>query len=160
MTQLLQPYIPGLVQVMVVEFLASGRPAIPAGRRDEVVRMLQSVVCSQNAVNEYSGLLGDEFGDEIPPDPIGGLPYDAIIRDGLAMLSDDQLAHLALSIVDVDDLGERIFAQEIAAPERLGPWWHAAYQDIVIPAEYLAAGERAVAEFCRLERETRPTTDE
>lgn len=160
MTQLLQPYIPGLVKDMVAGFLASGRPAIPAGRRDEVLRMLQSVVCSQNAVNEYSGLLGDEFGDDIPPDPIGGLPYEAIIRDGLAVLSDDELARVALSITDVDALGERIFAQEIAAPERLGPWWHAAYQDIVIPAEYLAAGERAVAEFRRLERKTRPTKDE
>ena len=156
MTSMLQPYIPGLVQSLVAEFVTSGRPTIPAGRRDEVVRMLQSVVCSQTAVNEYSGLLGEAFGDAIPPDPLAALPVEAIVRDGLGVLTDDQLGQLALSVADVDALGVRIVAEEEAMSDGLGPWWHTAYDDIVIPAEYREAAERGVAEFRRLERATRP----
>jgi hypothetical protein len=157
MTSMLQPYVPGLVESIVAEFVASGRPTIPAGRRDDVVRMLQSVVCSQNAVNEYSGLLGDAFGDAIPPDPLAALPVEAIIRDGLGVFTDDQLALFALSIVDVDELGVRIVAEEMAMTDRLGPWWQVAYVDIVTPPEYDAAAERAIAEYHRIERATRPT---
>ena len=158
MMSMLHAYVPGLVESVMAEFVASGRATIPAGRRDEVVRMLQSVVCGRIAVDEYSELLGAALpADAVPPEAPTEFSVETIFRDGLGVLTDDQLARLALNIVTLDELCDRIVAEEVAMSDRLGPWWQVAYEDIVIPPEYDAAAERAIAEFHRVERATRPT---
>lgn len=155
---MLQPYIPGLVEALVADFKATGRPVVPAGRRDELVRTLLSVAIGTATVDEYAGLLAGAFGaGSVPPAAPDDLPLEAVLREGPGVLSDDQLARLALDPTAVRELSDRVTAA--MAYEWLGQCWTDAIEDIVIPPEYRDAADRGVEEFRRIERETRPGTE-
>lgn len=155
---MLQPYIPGLVEALVADFTATGRPAVPAGRRDELVRTLLSVANGAATVDEYAGLLAGAFGvGVVPPAAPDDLPLQEVLREGPGVLSDDQLARVALNPAAVRELSERVTAA--MAYEWLGQCWTDALNDIVIPPEHHEAADRGIAEFRRLERETRPGTE-
>jgi hypothetical protein len=133
---MLQPYIPGLVEALVAEYAASGEPALPAGRRGEVIRMLMSVVADGHLpVDEYCDLLTAAVGNGfVPPAAPADLPTEAIFREGLAALSDDQLARLALNPAALRELNLRVL--EVSTSDRLGLCWTDATVDIVIPPDY------------------------
>ncbi|MBY0398058.1 MAG: hypothetical protein K2X91_16545 [Thermoleophilia bacterium] len=133
---MLQPYIPGLVEALVAEYAASGQPTLPAGRRGEVVRMLMSVVApGPLPVDEYCELLTAAVGNDfVPPAGPADLPMEGIFREGVAVLSDDQLARLALNEAAVRELTLRVL--EVATSDRLGLCWNDAIMDVVIPPDY------------------------
>ncbi len=152
---MLLPYIPGLVEALVAAFAAFGRPVVPAGRRDELIRTLLSVANSAATVDEYAGLLAGAFGAGlVPPAAPDDLPLEAVLREGPGVLSDDQLARLALDPAAVRRLSDWVTAA--SADEWLGQCWTDAIGDIIIPPEYHEAADRAIEEVRRLERETRP----
>lgn len=155
---MLQPYIPGLVEALVADFKATGRPVVPAGRRAEVVRTLTSVAIGPATVDEYSGLLTGAFGtDLVPPAAPDDLPLEAVLWEGPGVLSDDHLAKLALNSTAIRELSDRVTVA--MADGCLGQCWTDAVEDIVIPPEYWQAADRGVEEFRRVERETRPGTE-
>ncbi len=157
---ILQPSVSSLLAALVSEFRATGKPFVPAGRRDELVKVLLSAAIGSATVGEYSAMLAAAFGtDPVPPEAPDDLPRDAILQDGPGVLSDDQLARLALSPPAFLDLSRRV--EDALASGTAGECWVRAelLPDEAIPPEYHAAAERAVAEALRVERLTRPGTE-
>ncbi len=154
---ILQPFVHDLVAALVREFAAAGKPVTPAGRRDELVGAMMSVATGPVTVDEYSGLLAAAFGPGlVPPEVPDDLPLDAVLREGPGVLSDDLLARLALSRPAISDLYRRV--EGALQHGSAGECWVQAQllPDDAIPREYHEAGDRAVEEFRRIERATRP----
>jgi hypothetical protein len=89
----------------------------------------------------------------------GDIPEVEIARHGFGGLTDEQLADYAVSAPALNAIAERLNDGDDLLPE-LGEWFVEAgmLPDDDIPPEYREAAGRGVEKFRRLERETRPKT--
>ncbi len=131
--------------------------ASPTDRR-AVETLLASALIGPVACAEYLSALAAASGGRAvaPGAPVSEFPVEAILRDGLGGLSDEQLARLGRSESAVRDLNRLV--DEALANGTAGRYWQEAelLPDESIPGEYHAAAEHAVGQVRRLERETRP----
>jgi hypothetical protein len=125
--------------------------------RQAVEPLLASALIGPAACDEYLGALAAAFGSRVAPPGalVTEFPVEAILRDGLGGLSDEQLARLGRSESAVRDLNRRV--DEALASGTAGSYWLEAelLPDESIPREYRAAAERAVEGVRRLDREAR-----
>lgn len=141
----------------------AGRPDAGAGDPEPVDRrvmepLLASALLGPVARDEYlTAIAAAAGGQTVPPGaPVSEFPVEAILRDGLGGLSDEQLARLGRSESAVRDLNRLV---DVAlANGTAGRYWQEAelLPDESIPDEFHAAADHAVGEARRLERETRP----
>lgn len=135
-----------------------GRNLASLTDRRAVETLLASALIGPVACDEYlTALAAASGGRAVPPGaPVSEFPVEAILRDGLGGLSDEQLARLGRSESAVRDLNRLV--DEALANGTAGRYWQEAelLADESIPGEYHAAAEHAVGEVRRLERETHP----
>lgn len=129
--------------------------------RAELEPLLASALIGPVAIREYLGALAAATGGRATPseNPPREIPLPSVLRDGLAVLTDEQLFRLARSPESLTELNRAVGS----ALERgeAGAFWTDAEQlpDEIIPREYHLAAERAVSEFRRVEKKTRPVSE-
>lgn len=140
---------------------ASGHGGVTPVNRRELEPLLASALIGPAACDEYLTALAAAFEGEAlrPAASLSDFPVETILRDGLGVLSDDQLVRLARSESTVRELNRLV--DEALAGGTAGRYWADAelLPDESIPSEYHAAAEHAVEQVRRLDRETRPTSE-
>ncbi len=141
----------------------AGRPDATDGGPEPVDRqaiepLLASALIGPVACDEYLAALAAAFGGGAAPPGalVSEFPVEAVLRDGLGRLSDEQLARLGRSESAIRELNRLV--DEALANGTAGRYWQEAelLPDESIPREYHAAAEHAVEEVRRLGRKTRP----
>ncbi len=132
-----------------------GVPGAPDRR--ELEPLLASALVGSTSCEEYLAALADAYAGGTPPaTPLSDFSLVAILQDGFSVLSEDELGKLARSPSAVKELNRRV--EDALTSGAAGDYW--VHAQLVpsegIPAAYHEAGDRAVNEFRRIERETRP----
>lgn len=151
-----------LIETMVSEFVTTGKVVLPPGRREEVVALLTRLMVNGGLCDAYCRAVTGvrkQFGVDLAMDKLAGdgdIPELQIARHGFSGLTDEQLADYTTDPDAINAIFWR-FDDDDLFPE-LGHWFWLA-TDSEMPPEYREAADRAVAAFRRLERETRPGSE-
>ena len=115
-----------LLDELFAAFRATGKPVLPEGRREEVVRLLTRVVTEPDVYDAYTAALragrerlGPEGKRELLTASGPEVPWERIRAEGFAGLSDDVLADLATSPEALQVLDESQFGGE----GEIGKWF-------------------------------------
>ncbi len=143
----------GLILALIAAFVAAGKPVLPANLREKVVHTLMSALIGPVACAEYLAALADALrkaGVTPPEVPLTELPVETLLRDGLGVLSDDQLARLAVSPAAIRALNKRVEQAMLAGA--VGQVWWEVCDSVAdrLPPTYLGADAiRRTADFIR-----------
>jgi hypothetical protein len=123
-----------LAASLVDAFVQGGkaRPLLPAGRRDEVVAALTALLIDAEAMDRYLRDLESAQRDAGVYDLLLGLespelPVEDVVARGIAALTDEQLAYLAIDPVRLAGLFELL--GECMEDEVVGEVWFRALAD-------------------------------
>lgn len=128
--------------------------------RAELEGLVATALVAPVAFDEYLGAFGAaQVAAPVPEAALGEFPIEAILGDGLGVLSDEQLARLARSPGALTELHRLV--DDALGREAAGVYWLDAelLPDEVIPKELHDAAERGVATFQSHYRKTKPSTE-
>lgn len=115
-----RPVLTDLDDLLISDHETAGRPVLPAGSRERMIRELERIVVDRDRLVAHVQSLQQRLGGALPSR--GLLPEDVeedALRDGLGALDDGALAALALSPGALCALRSGLFGMD-DVPE---VWW-------------------------------------
>ncbi len=147
-----------LAGALAAEFVQSGRPTVPPGRRERIVALLTGLMADRRRLDDYTESLAIEYERrEVDPAAVDRLGLDGrderIAARGFSDLPDERLAALALSPAALEALYEYLEAPETLSGDWLMDAMTAAHGD---RPELRELDEHAKATIARLLGESSP----
>jgi len=144
-----------LAGALAAEFVQSGRPSVPSGRRERIIPLLTGLMADRRRLDNYTESLAIEYERrEVGPAAVDRLGLDGrderIAAHGFSDLPDEQLAALALSPDALEALYEYLEAPETLSGDWLMDAMMAAHGD---RPELRELDEHAKATIARLSQE-------
>ena len=144
-----------LAAAMIDAFMSGGKvPAVPEGRRDEVVSTLTRLMVDRSLLLRYNAALTEEHrqrgvGELLAEREFPELPIDEILHGGFTTLADDQLAELACRPVTLTCLHELM--QAMMDDDMVGDfWWEEIDRQETDNPGVLAESEREMIERLKI----------